>query len=207
MSIEQSKNKKTSYHHGDLRQKLLDEAVLLIREDGLAGLSMRKLAINAGVSRTAAYHHFKDKDDLLSAIAEEGFARFQTLHRNAVERGMDLASREGAMEFNRGYVKFATDNPEYYDLMFGGQVWRTASLTESLKKVAFASFRDSVEMVKELQEQGRIRQDLDALRFAQVRWSTMHGMSRLLIDGIYVDSSAVDAMCETAVDMMLSYIE
>lgn len=207
MSIEQSKNKKTSYHHGDLRQKLLDEAVLLIREDGLAGLSMRKLAINAGVSRTAAYHHFKDKDDLLCAIAEEGFARFHKLHRDAVDKGMDLASKEGAMEFNRGYVKFATENPEYYDLMFGGQIWRSAGLTESLKKIAFASFRDSVDMVKELQDKGRVRRDLDTLRFAQVRWSTMHGMSRLMIDGIYMDSSAVDAMCETAVDMMLSYIE
>ncbi|GAA5316681.1 MAG: TetR/AcrR family transcriptional regulator [Candidatus Pelagadaptatus aseana] len=206
MNIENNKTKKSSYHHGDLRQQLLNEAVLLIREEGLAGLSMRKLAINAGVSRTAAYHHFKDKDDLLSAIAAEGFERFQKLHRDAVDRGLDLASREGAMEFNRAYVKFATENPEYYDLMFGGQIWKSASLTESLKKVSFATFRDSVVMVKELQDRGAIRSDLDPLRFAQVRWSTMHGMSRLMIDGIYIDSSAVDAMCETAVDMMLAYI-
>ena len=65
-----------AYHHGDLRKALLDDAVKLLREEGEAGLSMRNLAARAGVSRTAAYHHFEGKHALLCAVAEEGFKRF-----------------------------------------------------------------------------------------------------------------------------------
>ena len=64
-----------SYHHGDLRQALLRAAKQLIAEAGIENLSLRKLAERAGVSRTAPYHHFSDKNDLLCAIAAEGFRR------------------------------------------------------------------------------------------------------------------------------------
>ena len=64
---------KQNYHHGDLQQRLLDEATLMIEESGIEGLSLRKLALRAGVSRTAPYHHFKDKNELLCAIAENGY--------------------------------------------------------------------------------------------------------------------------------------
>ena len=70
---------KKAYHHGDLRKALLDEAARLLREEGEAGLSMRKLAGHAGVSRTAAYQNFKDKQELLCAIAEEGFRLYQAV--------------------------------------------------------------------------------------------------------------------------------
>jgi len=71
MSIETSRS---SYHHGDLRAALLAAARDMIAEAGIEGLSLRKLAERAGVSRTAPYHHFQDKNDLLCAIAAEGFS-------------------------------------------------------------------------------------------------------------------------------------
>ena len=64
-----------SYHHGDLRQVLLRSAKQLIAEAGIENLSLRRLAERAGVSRTAPYHHFSDKNDLLCAIAAAGFRR------------------------------------------------------------------------------------------------------------------------------------
>ena len=77
-SHKKSTNKhKESYHHGDLRTTLLATAASMISEAGIEGLSLRKLAERIGVSRTAAYHHFKDKNDLLSAIARQGFIAWQ----------------------------------------------------------------------------------------------------------------------------------
>ncbi|WP_156508836.1 TetR/AcrR family transcriptional regulator, partial [Oleiphilus sp. HI0132] len=61
------------YHHGDLRNKLISISLEMLQENGMPGLSLRKLAERAGVSRSAPYHHFKDKNDLLAAVAEQGF--------------------------------------------------------------------------------------------------------------------------------------
>lgn len=203
----QSIESKKPYHHGDLRQQLVQGAVKLLREDGEAGLSMRKLAADVGVSRTAPYHHFKDKDELLCAIAEEGFTRMLRLLEKGADEGFDLLSADGMRTSFLEYVKFATENPEYYDLMFGGALWRSKSLTESLRQVAYESFRKDLQVMKRYQEAGRIRADLDLLRFSQVRWSVMHGMSRFMIDGIYMDSSAIEAMTETAVEMFLRFLD
>ena len=70
-------NNSSSYHHGNLRQTLVSTATLMIAENGIESLSLRKLADNVGVSRTAAYHYFQDKNDLLCAIAANGFKRWQ----------------------------------------------------------------------------------------------------------------------------------
>lgn len=198
---------KKPYHHGDLRQQLVLGAVKLLKEEGEAGLSMRKLAADVGVSRTAPYHHFKDKDELLCAIAEEGFTRMLRLLEKGAQDDFDLLSEEGFRQSFLEYVKFATENPEYYDLMFGGALWRSKSLTESLKQVAYESFRKDLRLMKRLQQEGRIRADIDVLRFSQVRWSVMHGMSRFMIDGIYMESSAIEAMTETAVEMFLKFLD
>ena len=60
------------YHHGDLRRALMDSADAILERDGPNALSLRAVAREAGVSPAAPYHHFKDKDELLSAIAREG---------------------------------------------------------------------------------------------------------------------------------------
>ena len=188
---------KKHYHHGDLRRVLLDEAALLLREEGEAGLSMRRLAARVGVSRTAPYHHFSDKQDLLCAIAEEGFSRYLKLL--TLPAG-DLSERR-MRRFVRDYLTFALENVEYYDLMFGGQLWRGGAITDSLKAEAHGSFRIYIEQVRSWQQQGYVDPNLDVLRYAQVSWSTLHGMSRLVIDGVYPDLEAIGAMCDQAAAM------
>ncbi len=197
-----AKNPRKPYHHGDLRQALLDDAARLLREEGEAGLSMRNLADRAGVSRTAAYHHFQGKHELLCAVAEEGFRRFRDVFYPpdlAEDAGVD---EERVRRFVRDYIEFATGNPEYYDLMFGGQLWKTGKLTETLTREAHGTFRDYVEGVRQWQTEGLISDHLDPLRYAQVSWSALHGMSRLLIDGIYVDNESRKAMCDAAGEML-----
>jgi AcrR family transcriptional regulator len=195
-------SKKQTYHHGDLKAVLLNETARILREDGEEALSLRRLASNIGVSRSAPYHHFKDKQDLLCAVAEEGFQRFNHAMDAALEKGSEHDGQQGMLEYVKAYVNFAVDNPEYYDLMFGGKLWRSASLNDSLLSSARLTLRGNVERIKRWQQQGLVAKDVNALRFSQVSWGTLHGISRFLIDGIYIDSASIRRICETAAEMM-----
>ncbi|AQQ69061.1 TetR family transcriptional regulator [Microbulbifer agarilyticus] len=200
-STSSTSSRSGSYHHGDLRQALVSEAVRIIREEGEKALSMRKLALNIGVSRTASYHYFADKQALLCAIAEEGFRRYNAMLSEVHENGQRPPSAESMRDFVRGYVQFATEQTEYYDLMFGGHIWESGTSTDSLRKESHNSFRNYVSNVRNWKEQGLISDKVDALRFSQVSWSTLHGISRLIIDGIYADSAAIEPICQNAAEM------
>ncbi|MRI33683.1 TetR family transcriptional regulator [Endozoicomonas sp. OPT23] len=189
---------KNKYHHGDLQQKLLNEAALVIAEKSIDGLSMRGLADRLGVSRTAAYHHFKDKNGLLCAIAEDGFRRWQA------ELDGLLSQLPESMEiwfehFSRAYLDFATESAEHYDLMFGRPIWKHGQPTESLRKLSYDAFQSYVEFVERCQQKNLIAEEQNALRLAQVSWGTLHGLCRLINDGIYIDRDSVEDMCKNSV--------
>jgi AcrR family transcriptional regulator len=191
---------KTSYHHGDLRTTLLIAASDLLKENGVDGLSLRKLAEKVNVSRTAPYHHFKDKNQLLCAIAEQGFIRWQQ-DAEKIFSQTDVSLSQQYQTFFKGYINYAANNPELYDLMFGRVIWKQNSATQSLKNVAYPSFNYQVEMTKTWQQKGLLPKGENTLRLAQVTWATMHGIARLLIDGIYADQSHIDDMCQCAVNL------
>lgn len=188
---------KKSYHHGDLKGTLEDAAVEIIRVDGVNGLSMRKLADKVGVSRSAPYHHFEDKQALLSAIAHKGFV-LQAEAIDAAEAQGEPDFEAQVMQFVNAYVNWAVEHAEYYDLMFGSEVWQGNTPPEQFAQESRGYFRRYVDRVQRWQHSGHISQELSALRFAQVSWSSLHGISRLLIDGIYVDKKAQEAICSAA---------
>ena len=199
------KQNKPSYHHGDLRITLLNAANVLLKETGIEGLSLRKLADKVGVSRTAPYHHFKDKNQLLCAIAEKGFVQWQQDAANIFNQ-TELSPKEKYRQFFHGYISYAADNPELYDLMFGRTIWKQNSATSELRNAAYPSFHHQVKMTKKWQEQGLMPSGEDTLRLSQVTWGTMHGIARLLIDGIYADRSHIDEMCDCAVNLFTQQI-
>src|SRR5262245_58410849 len=101
----------------DLRQKVLDASLALIKEGGLDRLSMREVARKAGVSHQAPYHYFSDREAILAAVAGEGFAKMEeSLVRAAAEAGADPVKAVEAM--GRAYVEFALRNPGYFQAMF-----------------------------------------------------------------------------------------
>lgn len=193
---------KTKYHHGDLRKSLVTTASEMVTEAGIEGLSLRKLAERIGVSRTAAYHHFTDKNDLLCAIAQQGFERWHQLSSEIFSQE-NLSNIDKYRNFVHAYIGFANDNPSLYELMFGRVIWKENNSTETLKNIAYTSFNYQVEMTKLWQEQGVINADENTLRLAQVSWATLHGIARLVIDGIYAHESQIDEMCECAVNVFL----
>ncbi|ASK33429.1 TetR/AcrR family transcriptional regulator [Alloalcanivorax mobilis] len=195
-------NKPSRYHHGDLHATLLREAATLLREQGVEGLSLRRLAERAGVSRTAPYHHFQDKNALLCALAEAGFHRLEALMDRVDFSGED---RERSLrDFVRGYLRFATDDPEQYELMFGRTLWKAGHTTESLRQVAHGCFRRYVERLNEPGQRALLPADAEPLRVAQASWATLHGLCRLLLDGIYVDRQDMEAVSDQAVRLILA---
>ena len=172
----------------------------MLTTDGVEGLSMRKLADAVGVSRTAIYHHFQDKNALLCALAEQGFLRWREEAENIFAQN-DVEEYEKVRQFVHDYICYAADNPQLYDLMFGRTIWKNAVPTEKLKSVAYPSFQYQVEMTKRWQQTGIMPKSEDSLRLAQVTWGTLHGIARLLIDGIYADRTHIDEMSDCAMHL------
>jgi AcrR family transcriptional regulator len=199
--------KNSTYHHGDLQSSLLSTATAMITEVGVEALSLRKLAERIGVSRTAAYHHFKDKNDLLSAIAVQGFTSWQT-HADQIFTTNELSDREKYKAFVHFYVRFDSKNAAIYKLMFGGTLWKKKEgkpgSSPSLIDVAYPSFQYQVEMTEVWQTKGILPKSQNSLRLAQVTWATLHGIAQLVIDGIYADASQIDEMCQCAVDLFIT---
>src|SRR4051812_26098504 len=111
--------RKHSYHHGDLRRALLDAARVELHKVGVHELSLRSVARRAGVTHTAAYHHFADKDALLRRVAQEGFEKLDAAMAQEIEgAGADPVDRLVAA--GRGYLAFAAADPQALRLMFDG---------------------------------------------------------------------------------------
>lgn len=193
---------KESYHHGGLKQALLDETARILREEGESGLSLRRLAAKLGVSRTAPYNHFKNKDELLSAVAEHGFERYEqaitAVRKNNRNRGGLAITRAHVS----AYVKFARDNREYYDLMYGSKPWHRANPSRSLASAARGILRGEVERLKRGQQRGQIAENLDVVQFSRIYLGTLHGISRLLLDGVYTDDASIKKLCDATAEML-----
>jgi AcrR family transcriptional regulator len=193
--------RRPSYHHGDLRQALLLAAKQLLAEAGIENLSLRKLAERAGVSRTAPYHHFSDKNGLLCAIAAQGFRR---RHQDAIDNFDNPATsqQEKFEEYICGYVRFAASHPEEYELMFGRSIWKQKNSTQELRDVAYPCFQHQVDMVRSWQDAGLLAGD-NALRTSQVIWGALHGIAKLFIDGIYTDAAQIEEISLCAVKLFI----
>jgi AcrR family transcriptional regulator len=193
------------YHHGDLHSALLREAALLLRDDGVEALSLRRLAERTGVSRMAPYHHFKDKHALLCALASEGFRSLDSMITDAqLAPGADLG--EGLRDFVRAYLRFAMENPEQYELMFGRAIWKNAEPTAELRDIAYHAFRHYAERIGALVSEARLPQGSRPLRLAQASWATLHGLCKLMLDGIYVDRGDMEEVSEEAVRLMVAVL-
>jgi AcrR family transcriptional regulator len=104
------------YHHGDLSRALVAAGRRILESEGPAALSLRAVAREAGVSPAAPYHHFKDKGELLDAVAKQGWRELG--EAIAVRRAATPDPREALTEIGVAYVTFARQNPALYRLMY-----------------------------------------------------------------------------------------
>jgi AcrR family transcriptional regulator len=107
---------KRPYHHGNLKQALLDAALDLIRTKGAEAFTLREAARLAGVSHSASYRHFRDKNDLLAAVAAEGYNRLTDEMLKAAEPGESAYERFRLIA--TGFIQFALRNPDHFRVIF-----------------------------------------------------------------------------------------
>ncbi|WP_404784890.1 TetR/AcrR family transcriptional regulator [Altericista sp. CCNU0014] len=170
---------KNAYHHGDLRQSLIDAAIALIGEEGIGDLSLRQVARQVGVSHNAPYRHFEDKEALLAAVAEQGFQSLRVV-MEAARQGLPPNSPQGLEAIGVAYVQFALRHPAYYRLMFG-EYRCNFSKYSALAEAARRSFMVLVNAIEEGQRTGIFRA-ADPVDMARVAWSLVHGQSMLALD-------------------------
>lgn len=198
------KKEKQPYHHGDLRISLITAAKDILQTAGLNSLSMRKLAEKTNVSRAAPYHHFKDKNELLCAIAEDGFLQQDSLIESKLISSDESDPRLRFEMFILAFLRFASENKEQYDLMYGGTIWKNGTPTQALSNVSKISFKLWLGEVDRLQQTGVLKQTTSALRLAQVTWAALHGLCNLSNDRIYNDPKDIDDMGRTVVKLLLT---
>jgi len=175
------------YHHGDLRRALIDQALRTIDKEGVEGLTLRGVGEALGVSRTALYRHFSDKQALVAGVAREGFRTLRLALVEAWERAG--GGQAGFQAMGDAYVRFAATHPSHYRVMFGRFVESGARDPELIQE-AEAAFQALVDALVAQQREGGVRGD-DPILLARFVWSVVHGIAMLTIDGQLRDDESV----------------
>jgi AcrR family transcriptional regulator len=163
------------YHHGSLRRALIEAAVEAIASHGVEALNLRQLAAQAGVTPGAPYHHFPNREELLRAVAEEGFRLLEAdliAARDAAPPG--AGARLEAL--GRAYVSFAASHPGYFRVMFHGDANASGPTEPGLR--AFHLLRDAV---LACQRAGAAPPG-DPTPLVLTAWSAVHGFATLWVD-------------------------
>lgn len=169
-------NKQGNYHHGNLRQAVIDSALQLIAEQGIDSLTLREIANRVGVSRMAPYRHFENKAALLVVLAQQGFQALY-LRLQTVSSAHPLAKLQA---LGVTYILYAVENPVHYRVMFDSSL-SDRSAHPPLYQTALQNFECLVQVLVECQQAGLIGTG-DTKELAQIQWSLVHGLSMLLID-------------------------
>jgi len=170
--------KKSKYHHGDLRKTLIDVSVGVIDSQGVDALNLRGLAVLAGVSSGAPYHHFADRAALLAAIAQEGFELLEAAMVNEASTVVDDTSARLAA-LGRAYVVFATTHRGHFRVMFRGETHNV--LHDALKNSGDRAFQLLCEAVRACQRAGTAPTGNLQILVLHA-WSTVHGLATLCVD-------------------------
>ena len=173
------KKRADRYHHGDLRRALVDEALRTIHTHGVEDLTLRGAGARLGVSRTALYRHFSDKQALVAAVGREGFRVLRLALSDAWQR--HGKGRRGFEAMGVAYVNFAVAHPSHYRVMFGRFVESCVRDPEFVQE-AEAAFQALVDALVAQQREGLVRRD-DPVALARFVWSVVHGVAMLTIDG------------------------
>src|SRR5438309_1027873 len=198
----------TPYHHGALRDALLQAAERVLERDGLAGLTLRAVAREAGVSHAAPTHHFGDLTGLVSELAAIGFRQFNATMEAA--RATGTLPLEKSMAGAKAYVGYAQAHPGMYGLMFRTE--RLDMSRPSLCEAANASFAGLAAAVGASRHEQIFEEALSLEQAAAIAraWSLLHGFTTLLLDGRLADilrrlpkGTSVETLLETMLQLTM----
>jgi AcrR family transcriptional regulator len=168
------------YHHGDLKNALIQAGVEILAEEGLGALSLRKVAKQAGVSHAAPYSHFVDKQALVAAISTEGFKQLYFQIEGVFEAYRD-DPKNLLIETAWAYVQFAVNEPDRFKLMFSSVLEKEKEYAEFVE-ISQENFSQLVKIVEVCQQKGVLKSGASDVIAVSV-WSTVHGFTSLLLEG------------------------
>lgn len=171
-----------NYHHGDLKNALIQAGIEILAEEGVGGLSLRKAARKAGVSHAAPYAHFADKQNLIAAIASDG-------HQKLNERlqAVMVAYSDDPLQQLIGaawaYVQFGLDAPAHYKITFSGVIQDEHGHPEFVQ-ISQSNMQMLKTIIDQCREAGILySSDVDAELQAVIIWGQIHGLVSLMIQG------------------------
>ena len=189
------------YHHGDLRNALVEQALALVEGGGIERFSLREAARLVGVSANAAYRHFEDRSDLLAAVVEVGFRRQERYILEAIAAVAETANAGAAAverlkATGRGYVRFAVRHPELLRVMFGSHAGLDAQgFPHTAGYGLLSKALDALVAAGLMPAERRAGAELKA-------WTVVHGFAMLAIQGagpLHADAKR-SALLEEALD-------
>lgn len=177
------------YHHGNLREALLEAAIQLIAEVGPTAFTLREVARRAGVSHNAPYRHFRDKEELLTAVGNQGF---QELNEAMLENSKQQSNAlDGLKHAGLAYVAFALRRPEHFTVMFDAPALKGKHADP--KGAGKAAFQTLGQLVKNCQDDGQLPSG-DPQEFALLAWTMVHGIAKLATTGRLPYRSKADTL-------------
>ncbi len=166
------------YHHGNLRDALLQGALRAIAEMGPAAFTLREVARRAGVSHNAPYRHFRDKNALLAAVAAQGF---RELTHAMLQAGQEQSSAlDRLKQSGLAYVDFALRRPEHFTVMFDAPV--CSNKDPEYVQASEESFGTLVTFIRNCEEAGQLPAG-NTMERALYAWSLVHGIAKLAVAG------------------------
>ena len=171
---------KSSYHHGDLETALVKAAISLVRKYGADHLSLRAASAEVGVSPSAAYHYFQDKDSLVSAVGKYLFDQLGEKQESAIAKVRSTGAKGARERFEAmgdAYFKWALSEPNLYRLIFGGFCELLDSHNESKAWQLLEKGLDDLVQEGLITSANRIGGEV-------LVWSAVHGASSLVIEGL-----------------------
>jgi AcrR family transcriptional regulator len=174
------KNKKRTYHHGALKQGLVEAASDLIKKRGHIGFNLRDLAKECQVSAPAVYRHFNSKNALMVAIAKAGFESILSRFKSELPSRDSMGVKERLVRLGEIYIHFAIKNEGQFRVMFSRELCQIPDY-KSIEPIATQSFAFLKELISDVLPQKISEAD----RQTQIMrsWGLVHGLANLRIDG------------------------
>jgi AcrR family transcriptional regulator len=169
-----------NYHHGDLKNALIQAGIEILSREGVGALSLRKVASRAGVSHSAPYAHFADKQALIAAISTEGYRLILDRIEAATAPYPNDPQRQ-LLEAAWAYISFAVDDPGHFKTSLSGAVEREKDYP-ALVQATREGFEAILQIVEACQARG-IFEDAPADAIVVSVWSLVHGLASLYLEG------------------------
>lgn len=185
LTVSTSNLAERSYHHGDLRSALVEAGKRALENSDPGDISLRQIARDTGVSPTAVYRHFPDKNALLSALAAEGI---EDMARWQQEAARNATPETAFAATGRAYVRWALANPAMFRLVFG-----------QCREVGRTVFGDNTAaLLLRRYAEDRSQSEAEVQSFMLQAWSLVHGLAMLILEGqLPYEEDLIDRVIDT----------